>query len=72
MFVYEGRVDIPPAPRMFTETPGPNLPRTFGSEPEDFFCLFFNDHVWQFLVQKTNEYAHSRLATKQMKRRSLY
>ena len=40
--------------------------------PEECFSLFFDDNLWQYLVDKTNEYAAKKLSEMTIRPRSLY
>jgi hypothetical protein len=56
LFTFSSIADTPPQATTFTPAPGPNVPPSCNT-PEDCFSLFFDDALFNYLVQKTNEYA---------------
>lgn len=63
--------DTAPTAHPFLEQPGPNVLATCQS-PENYFSLFFDDTMLQYLVNTTSTYADKKLATITISCRSLY
>ena len=63
--------DTAPVARPYTEQRGPHVPPTCRT-PEQCFALFFDDSLWQFLVEQTNAYAQRKIASMTVSAHSLY
>ena len=63
--------DTPPTPQSFTETPGPTMDQMHRLSAIQCFSLFFTSMIWEFLVNRTNQYAAYK-KTSHTKSRSLY
>ena len=63
--------DEAPKKSDFTETPGCTLTGSF-QNPMDCFSLFFDDEVWQFLADNTNQYATETLMNRQVSDNNVY
>lgn len=53
--------DTSPSLMSFNENAGSNLSFSSQRNLEEFFLVFFDDEVWKFLVDSTNEYADHKL-----------
>ena len=56
-----GTYTPPPLQIKFKETPGPTAPQSNRLKPIQCFNLFFTSAMWQFLVNRTSEYATFKL-----------
>ena len=64
--------DTAPEAQRFTANAGVQIDATELQSPLDCFSVFFDEDVWKFLVEHTNQYATAYLANKVLKKRSLY
>ena len=64
--------DTAPEAQRFTANAGVQIDATELQSPRDCFSVFFDEDVWKFLVEHTNQYATAYLANKVLKKRSLY
>ena len=67
VYIYTIDTDMQPTSAPFTEQPGPKVPPSCES-PEDYFSLFFDDNLLQYIVDQTNAYARKKLAAMQVVR----
>ena len=63
--------DTAPVARPYTEQHGPHIPHSCRT-PEQCFAVFFDDSLWQFLVNWTNEYAQKKISSMTLSAHSLY
>ena len=54
--VFSSTADTPPQTAAFTAQPGPKVD-TSCKTPEEFFSIFFDDNLLDFIVENTNKYA---------------
>ena len=64
--------DTPPAALPFLATSGISAPLPPQPTPSECFGLFFDDSLWQLIVDRTNTYAQQRLRSMTITPRSLY
>lgn len=63
--IHDLEGDIAPLQHHFAEQPGPRITLSPSSTPLEFFSLFFDDAIFQLLVDGTNEYAAEVIAEKE-------